>query len=321
MTNGGPDIGEFEILSGTRVVDEAENIIPGFVVNLATHLDGGEYELICYSLQTPRGTLAVTGGGPATVESGGRCGDAERLPGGVRDVRAGQAAELKTQLAPFVAASRPATSRRPRRRTRHHARRGSASSRSPSCSAISTSGWTRARRTSPGRRRRPGVPRLAPPREGPLDRRHDRRAGTDRRRPGRRCSRAQDPARDDGHRAAGDRPRRRRAHRGGRPVQADRRGGSLLAAPTSGRCGQRRGIEARSWTSCGRRSRRSTAPYLAGVDAAFTAVDEVIAKYADGDGYRPFSTVTPTISRRSRRGWPSCPKSSASCPAALGLAA
>lgn len=34
------------------------------------------------------------------------------------------------------------------------------------------------------------------------------------------------------------------------------------------------------------------ATYLQGVDGAFSAVDAVIAKYADGTGYQPFSTVT-----------------------------
>jgi iron uptake system component EfeO len=50
------------VLSGTRVVDEVENIVPAFVVNFTTRLDGGSYELICFSLQSPRGSLAVSGG-------------------------------------------------------------------------------------------------------------------------------------------------------------------------------------------------------------------------------------------------------------------
>jgi iron uptake system component EfeO len=62
VNNLGGDVGEFEILSGDRVVDEVENIVPGFVVNMVTRLDGGEYETVCYTLVSPRGTLAVTGG-------------------------------------------------------------------------------------------------------------------------------------------------------------------------------------------------------------------------------------------------------------------
>jgi iron uptake system component EfeO len=61
VSNLGGDIGEFEILSGDRVIDEVENIVPGFVVNMVARLEGGEYETICYSLVSPRGTLSVTG--------------------------------------------------------------------------------------------------------------------------------------------------------------------------------------------------------------------------------------------------------------------
>ncbi|HYH92478.1 MAG TPA: iron uptake system protein EfeO, partial [Candidatus Saccharimonadales bacterium] len=105
VTNAGPDIGEFEILSGTRVVDEVENIIPGFVVNFATHLDGGDYELICYSLQSPRGTLAVTGGvaarpSSAVIDGATLTAYQEAYQAYVRS----QAAELITVLEPFVAA-------------------------------------------------------------------------------------------------------------------------------------------------------------------------------------------------------------------------
>lgn len=105
VTNGGPEIGEFEILSGTRVVDEVENIIPEFVVNLATRLDGGDYELVCYALHAPRGTLAVTGGVAAQPSS--NVVDAATLAEYQATYHAyvlEQAAELKTQLAPFVAA-------------------------------------------------------------------------------------------------------------------------------------------------------------------------------------------------------------------------
>ena len=42
VTNAGTDTGEFEItVANQRVVDEVENIVPGFVVNMTTRLDGG----------------------------------------------------------------------------------------------------------------------------------------------------------------------------------------------------------------------------------------------------------------------------------------
>ncbi|HEY7132006.1 MAG TPA: iron uptake system protein EfeO [Candidatus Limnocylindrales bacterium] len=105
VTNSGPDAGEFEILSGTRVVDEVENIVPGFVVNFATRLDGGDYELICYALQSPRGKLAVSGGAapqPSTsvVDAATLTGYQDAYEAYVRD----QAAELGKSLAPFVSA-------------------------------------------------------------------------------------------------------------------------------------------------------------------------------------------------------------------------
>ncbi len=67
VTNAGGGVGEFEILDGDRVVDEVENIVPGFVFNLPTRLDGGEYQTVCYTLQSPRGTLSVTGGSAPTA--------------------------------------------------------------------------------------------------------------------------------------------------------------------------------------------------------------------------------------------------------------
>ncbi len=63
ITNLGGDVGEFEILDGDFVVDEVENIVPGFQSDLATRLDGGRYAVVCYSPQAQRGTLSVTGAG------------------------------------------------------------------------------------------------------------------------------------------------------------------------------------------------------------------------------------------------------------------
>ena len=67
VTNTGSDPAEFEIIgSDQKVVDEAENIFPGFIVNLKSRLDGGTYELVCGTLTSPRGTLTVSGGPAAT---------------------------------------------------------------------------------------------------------------------------------------------------------------------------------------------------------------------------------------------------------------
>ena len=106
VTNAGSDIGEFEVLSGTRVVDEVENIVPGFLVNFTTRLDGGSYELICYTLQAPRGTLAVSGGA-APSRPPSAVVDEETLSGyqaAYSEYVRAEAAALVTAIEPFVTA-------------------------------------------------------------------------------------------------------------------------------------------------------------------------------------------------------------------------
>ena len=50
---------EFEILKGVAVVDERENILPGFAQSLTTTLDAGDYEMTCGLLSNPKGALKV----------------------------------------------------------------------------------------------------------------------------------------------------------------------------------------------------------------------------------------------------------------------
>jgi iron uptake system component EfeO len=50
---------EWEILNGVKVVDERENILPGFVQSLTTTLDPGEYQMTCGLLSNPKGILKV----------------------------------------------------------------------------------------------------------------------------------------------------------------------------------------------------------------------------------------------------------------------
>ena len=67
ITNTGTDVAEFEVIGADKkVIDEAENIVPGFVVNLSALLDGGTYELVCGNLSAPRGSLTVSGGAAQT---------------------------------------------------------------------------------------------------------------------------------------------------------------------------------------------------------------------------------------------------------------
>lgn len=50
---------EWEILQGYMVVEERENIVPGFVQNLTATLEPGDYGMTCGLLSNPKGTLKV----------------------------------------------------------------------------------------------------------------------------------------------------------------------------------------------------------------------------------------------------------------------
>lgn len=51
---------EWEILDGVMVVEERENIAPGFRSSLTAKLNPGTFEIACGLLSNPRGTLTVT---------------------------------------------------------------------------------------------------------------------------------------------------------------------------------------------------------------------------------------------------------------------
>lgn len=52
---------EWEILKGVLVVEERENIAPGFVQKMTVDLQPGDYDTTCGLLTNPRGKLTVTG--------------------------------------------------------------------------------------------------------------------------------------------------------------------------------------------------------------------------------------------------------------------
>lgn len=52
---------EWEILKGVMVVEERENIAPGFTQKLTANLEPGEYEMTCGLLSNPKGKLVVKG--------------------------------------------------------------------------------------------------------------------------------------------------------------------------------------------------------------------------------------------------------------------
>lgn len=61
---------EWEILKGVMVVEERENILPGFTQNLTVTLEPGDYQMTCGLLSNPKGTLTVAAsGGPPGAPS------------------------------------------------------------------------------------------------------------------------------------------------------------------------------------------------------------------------------------------------------------
>lgn len=59
---------EWEILKGVMVVEERENIAPGFTQKMTANLEPGEYDMTCGLLSNPKGKLVVTAAG--TVADG-----------------------------------------------------------------------------------------------------------------------------------------------------------------------------------------------------------------------------------------------------------
>ncbi|MEH2135622.1 iron uptake system protein EfeO [Nostoc sp.] len=74
LTNKSSKPVEWEILSGVKVVEEKENIAPGFVQKLKTNLEPGEYDMACGLRSNPKGKITVKAGGDSqakgTVDQG-----------------------------------------------------------------------------------------------------------------------------------------------------------------------------------------------------------------------------------------------------------
>ena len=92
---------EWEILKGTDVVEERENIIPGFTQTLSATLDAGDYQMTCGLLSNPKGVLTV-----ATTEAAK--GDAKAAPVSAMDL-VGPLAEYKVYVTKEVDAMVGAT--------------------------------------------------------------------------------------------------------------------------------------------------------------------------------------------------------------------
>ncbi|HGM5489912.1 TPA: iron uptake system protein EfeO [Serratia fonticola] len=59
---------EWEILKGVMVVEERENIAPGFTQKMTANLEPGEYDMTCGLLSNPKGKLVVTAAAGAATE-------------------------------------------------------------------------------------------------------------------------------------------------------------------------------------------------------------------------------------------------------------
>jgi iron uptake system component EfeO len=69
IKNGSARVLEWEILDGVMVVEERENIIPGFVQTLTATLKPGQYQMTCGLLSNPKGTLTVTATGTTAAKA------------------------------------------------------------------------------------------------------------------------------------------------------------------------------------------------------------------------------------------------------------
>lgn len=92
---------EWEILKGVMVVEERENIAPGFTQKMTADLEPGEYDMTCGLLSNPKGKLTVTAAGDnAAVKP-----DAMALVGPIAEYKVyvtQEVAQLVTQTKAFT---------------------------------------------------------------------------------------------------------------------------------------------------------------------------------------------------------------------------
>jgi iron uptake system component EfeO len=69
IKNASARVLEWEILDGVMVVEERENIVPGFVMTLTATLKAGQYQMTCGLLSNPKGTITVTPGGTTAAKA------------------------------------------------------------------------------------------------------------------------------------------------------------------------------------------------------------------------------------------------------------
>ncbi|MFM7425049.1 MAG: iron uptake system protein EfeO [Elainella sp.] len=103
ITNNSSQLLEWEILDGVKVIDERENIAPGFVQLLKTDLEAGSYDMACGLRSNPKGKLTVS----ATAAS--NQADAEITPGELVTPIAEYKVYITNEIGQLVAKTKPFT--------------------------------------------------------------------------------------------------------------------------------------------------------------------------------------------------------------------
>lgn len=101
ITNKSSRLLEWEILKGVLVVDERENIAPGFKSKLTTKLEPGTYDITCGVIGNPKGKLIVT----AVVGEAAKVTEADLIAptADFRVASVGALGDLDTALKAFTA--------------------------------------------------------------------------------------------------------------------------------------------------------------------------------------------------------------------------
>ncbi len=139
---------EWEILKGVMVVEERENIAPGFTQKLTANLQPGEYDMTCGLLTNPKGKLIVTG---AATKDAAKADAVLSLGDAITAYKAyvtAETAQLVSGTKAFTDAVKAGDIEKRKRCTPRRVSITSASSPLPSCSLTLTAASTPAKTTS-----------------------------------------------------------------------------------------------------------------------------------------------------------------------------
>ncbi len=149
---------EWEILKGVMVVEERENIAPGFTQKLTANLQPGEYDMTCGLLTNPKGKLIVTG---AATKDAAKADAVLSLGDAITAYKAyvtAETAQLVSGTKAFTDAVKAGDIEKRKRCTPRRVSITSASSPLPSCSLTLTAASTPAKTTSRKKRKIRNLP-------------------------------------------------------------------------------------------------------------------------------------------------------------------